>query len=460
MGITVPIGRFDPLIKKLLLAATASCVAAAGLAVAVTAPAQAAGPRPHFQMPFPCGETWRLATYYGHDDYDIDMTYTGGASNNRPILASAGGTVSFAGWGSGGGWYVVINHGGGWTTEYLHMISSPFVSTGQGVSIGQHIGNVGSTGNSTGPHLHYVQYRDGVRTESYFNGAPSGITSDGSPNTGPLYIGGPVSAARNVTSANCGQNPRQTWESASHSGWRQLAMGDANGPITGTVTAAIPNSDGSKLFYSVNGGRVFEAASNSGWRNLWTGISGVSNNALAVITVNGVKYIYTVSGGNVYEASSANGWRNLWTGISGASDGALAAIHVNGVKYIYTIVGGKVHEAHSANGWRNLSTNIDASAIAVINANGTKIIYSVANGNVHEAASNNGWRNLWTGISGVNGNALSALHVNGVKYIYSIAGGKVHEAHSANAWRNLNSNVSGSTVSALHVGGHTYLYTA
>jgi murein DD-endopeptidase MepM/ murein hydrolase activator NlpD len=104
-------------------------------------------------------------------------------------------------------------------------------------------------------------------------------------------------------------------------------MGDSAGPITGTVTAAIPNSDGSKLFYSVNNGRVFEAASNNGWRNLWTGISGVSNNALAVITVGGVKYIYTVSGGNVYEAHSANGWRNLWTGISGVSDNAIAALN-------------------------------------------------------------------------------------------------------------------------------------
>ena len=39
-----------------------------------------------------------MATDDGHDDYDIDLTFTGGASNGRPILASYGGTVSFAGW--------------------------------------------------------------------------------------------------------------------------------------------------------------------------------------------------------------------------------------------------------------------------------------------------------------------------------------------------------------------------
>ncbi len=449
------------MIRTLIRLTAAVSLALVPAVTAVTGPAQAAGPRPLFQLPFPCGETWRLATYYGHDDYDIDMTYTGGSSNGRPILASYSGTVSFAGWGSGGGWYVVINHGGGWTTEYLHMISSPLVSAGQSVSTGQHIGNVGSTGNSTGPHLHFVQYADGVRTESHFNGVPSGITSDGSGSTGPIWQEGPVSGPRNVTSNNCGQAaPRQTWESASNNGWRQLAMGDAYGPIRGSVTATIPNSDGTKLFYSVNNGRVYEAASNSGWRNLWTGVANISNNALAVITVNGVKYIYTVSGGVVYEAASNNGWRNQSTGISGVSNEALAALNVNGVKHIYTIAGGRVHEAASNNGWRNLSTNISATAVAVINVGTTKIIYTVNGGNVYEAASNAGWNNLWTGISGVSGSALAALNVGGVKHIYTIAGGRVHEAASNNGWRNLNSNVSGSTVSALTIGGVKYLYTA
>src|ERR687894_1380032 len=80
---------------------TAAVVIAATASLAT--PAAAAGPRPLFQLPFPCGESWHLATYFGHDDYDIDMTANAGVTNGRPILASAAGTVSFAGWNDGTG---------------------------------------------------------------------------------------------------------------------------------------------------------------------------------------------------------------------------------------------------------------------------------------------------------------------------------------------------------------------
>ncbi|SCG62325.1 FG-GAP-like repeat-containing protein [Micromonospora halophytica] len=168
-------------------------------ALALATPAAAAGPRPLFQLPFQCGETWKMATYDGHGSYKIDFTHSSGNSLGRPIIASAGGTVSFSGWGSSGGWWVRIDHGGGWQTDYLHMRDpGPAVRQGQSVAIGQLLGYVGSTGNSTGPHLHYVQYADGVRTEAYFNGVRSGMTGDSSPD-------------RWITSANCGSStPRDT----------------------------------------------------------------------------------------------------------------------------------------------------------------------------------------------------------------------------------------------------------
>nr|WP_308442913.1 peptidoglycan DD-metalloendopeptidase family protein [Catellatospora sp. TT07R-123] len=209
-------------------------------AVAVAAaPAGAAGPMPYFQLPFPCGETWRMATYAGHDDYDIDMTYTGGASSGRAILASAAGTVAFAGWGSGGGNYVIVDHGGGWRSTYMHMIETPMVRSGQSVAQGQQLGRVGSTGNSTGPHLHYEVGRDGGKTEAYFNGSPSGITSDGSASTGPIYVNGPVSAARNATSANCGR-------SAPHDHVGDFS-GDGHADVLGV------NAAGNLLYYANNG---------------------------------------------------------------------------------------------------------------------------------------------------------------------------------------------------------------
>ena len=79
-----------------------------------------------------------------------------------PVVASASGTVQYAGPCGGYGNRVVINHGGGISTLYGHM-SSIAVSAGQAISQGQVIGNVGSTGFSTGPHLHFEYRVDGVR---------------------------------------------------------------------------------------------------------------------------------------------------------------------------------------------------------------------------------------------------------------------------------------------------------
>ncbi|MEV4413108.1 M23 family metallopeptidase [Catellatospora sp. NPDC049609] len=419
-------------------------------------PARAAGPMPFFQLPFACGETWRLATYSGHDDYDIDMTFTGGGSSGRIILAAAGGTVAARGYGSGAGNYVTLDHGGGWRTTYMHMLQPATVTSGW-VDGGTPIGWVGSTGNSTGPHLHYEVTRDGGKTEAYFNGSPSGITSDGSASTGPIYVNGPVSAPRNVTSANC-NGGLQVFEAASNNGWRALGVGGGNGPVTGTATAAI-EVGGTKILYTIKGGQVHEAASSTGWLNLWTGIQGAQGAALAALNLDNVKYIYTVVGGYVHEAHSANGWRNLNTGIGGVSSGSISVIKLNGVKYIYSIVGGYVHEASSANGWRNLNTGVPGSAVSAIAVGNVKILYVLNGGSVYEAASNAGWASVWTGISGVSGGSIAAANNNGEKLIYTVAGGYVHEASSHMGWRNLSTGIPASRASAMAVSGVKYIYS-
>ncbi len=80
------------------------------------------------------------------------------AGSGRVIIASSGG------WGGGYGSYVVIDHGNGKSTVYGHM-STVGVKVGQSVVAGEKIGNVGNTGQSTGPHLHFEYRVNGVRTD-------------------------------------------------------------------------------------------------------------------------------------------------------------------------------------------------------------------------------------------------------------------------------------------------------
>ena len=77
------------------------------------------------------------------------------------ICAADGGTVTYAGWMSGYGYLVQINHGNGFVTYYGHN-SSLLVSVGQHVYKGQQIARMGSTGNSTGNHCHFEVRYNGV----------------------------------------------------------------------------------------------------------------------------------------------------------------------------------------------------------------------------------------------------------------------------------------------------------
>ncbi len=90
-----------------------------------------------------------------HKGLDIAAGY------GSPIRAANDGTVAFAGRSGGYGNFVRLNHAGGMGSGYGHM-SRIAVSSGQRVARGQVIGYVGSTGMSTGPHLHYELYRNGV----------------------------------------------------------------------------------------------------------------------------------------------------------------------------------------------------------------------------------------------------------------------------------------------------------
>lgn len=86
--------------------------------------------------------------YEYHEGQDID------AAHGSPVLTTATGMVTIARWQRGYGNVVYVDHGSGLSTRYGHL-SQIDVIVGQGVTLGQTIGRVGSTGRSTGPHLHY-----------------------------------------------------------------------------------------------------------------------------------------------------------------------------------------------------------------------------------------------------------------------------------------------------------------
>jgi len=103
----------------------------------------------YYGHPIPSGAR-RTQGLHGYNGVDL------GAPNGTPVVASAAGTVIISrqgGWNGGYGNYVVISHGNGTQTLYAHL-SSNTVQTGDSVLQGQMIGYVGSTGRSTGAHLH------------------------------------------------------------------------------------------------------------------------------------------------------------------------------------------------------------------------------------------------------------------------------------------------------------------
>jgi murein DD-endopeptidase MepM/ murein hydrolase activator NlpD len=110
-----------------------------------------------FSMPARGRITSPFGMRWGRMHNGIDIA----APTGTPIYASAAGQVTFSGWNGGYGNLVIINHGNGMETYYAHN-SKNLVSKGQNVSKGAHIANMGSTGNSTGPHVHFEIRRNGT----------------------------------------------------------------------------------------------------------------------------------------------------------------------------------------------------------------------------------------------------------------------------------------------------------
>jgi murein DD-endopeptidase MepM/ murein hydrolase activator NlpD len=212
------IARLRTTTRRTLIAATAL---AATASLATSTAAQAAGPRPNFQLPVSCGQVWEASTYWTNPGAgaptekkhwpnlnSVDLAQRDADGNNlsegEPALASADGVISAVYTTDppkdapelGGENRVFIDHGNGWTTYYIHLKTLPGLKVGQAVAQGERIGTVGKSGASS-PHLHYTQLADGVAVRVVVNGQEID-TWEGDESTWGHYGDG-----EKLTSSNC-----------------------------------------------------------------------------------------------------------------------------------------------------------------------------------------------------------------------------------------------------------------
>lgn len=137
-------------------------------------PEKTAGPTGGFRYPLDSYVFTQAfgCTPYDFEPYDANLgcPFHNGidlaAPAYTPLLAADGGTVVTAGWCDCGlGFYVEIDHGNGFSTVYGHMAEQPYVVAGQVVNQGDVIGPLGSTGFSTGPHVHFMIKLNGVAVD-------------------------------------------------------------------------------------------------------------------------------------------------------------------------------------------------------------------------------------------------------------------------------------------------------
>ncbi|MBV9830223.1 MAG: VCBS repeat domain-containing M23 family metallopeptidase [Marmoricola sp.] len=169
---------------------------AAARAARTTTVNPAAGP--DFELPFTCGQTWTGSSRAGHSPSYYAIDWNAPNDLGKPVLASAAGTVVTArSLTTSYGRYVVVDHGNGFSSLYGHM-NSIVAAVGEHVDQGDLIGYVGSTGNSTGPHLHFEERLNGAYFPPYFHRATFRINST-------------------ATSANCTDRPvTGDWDGDGH----------------------------------------------------------------------------------------------------------------------------------------------------------------------------------------------------------------------------------------------------
>lgn len=153
-------------IVRVTLADRSANVASRAVSVVVGAVQRPTSPTPPPASPPRRGLVWPMAGRFesefgqrwGRMHEGIDISNVTGT----PIVAAAAGSVTYSGWMSGYGYFVEMDHGNGLTTRYAHMARPPAVVVGERVAQRGYLGPMGSTGNVTGPHLHFETRVRGV----------------------------------------------------------------------------------------------------------------------------------------------------------------------------------------------------------------------------------------------------------------------------------------------------------
>ncbi len=275
-----------------------------------------------------------------HEGVDINL------NSNTPIYAAAGGTVTTAansnattGYGS----QVVITHPSGHKTRYAHMVyGSLAVKVGAVVPRGAVLGRVGSTGNSTGPHLHFEMFRNGVNvTNRYFICGQVNVTALAPLEPRPSK---PVNADYNADGkadvlgvSTVGRmsvyngNGKGGWSTKLlGAGWdstRVLVHGDFTGDNRGDFVAA--RTDGTLWLYRGNGANGFVSSQiGRGWNALPLIGGGTDYNSdgiadLLAVRADGYLHLYAGTGGGGVAGAGAiaQGWGNNDAMIAGDFNG-------------------------------------------------------------------------------------------------------------------------------------------
>lgn len=448
--------------------------AAVSVVLSGAADGRAAGPRPLFQLPVPCGQVWEASTYTdnpdtekkdGHwpDEDSVDLAQRNvdgdNISEGEPVLASADGTVLGVYTASNGEHRVYLDHGDGWVTYYIHLQSLPNLIKGQAVAQGEQIGRTGASGTAgktNDMHIHYTQLKDGKAVRIAFDGKLID-THAGNEDSYGTYGDG-----EEITSRNCSNDSILQFN---QNGFRYELV---YRPGTGAANFVRLNADGS------NETLVETEAWTTGWTHLTPfALVGGQQHLFSYKSSTGrVRFERLSSGGAGTVGLSEGTWYKGWTHFVPFSRGGqpyfIAYDSLNGYANIDRINAEgsgstKISGSTWTKGWTHLvQYDLNAKSYLLLYKGGTgeaKVVEITGSGNTIALTSvwTGTWTRGWTHLVPLK--HKGARHLLGykagsgkVKYMKLAAGGQGIETLGESTW-----TTGWTAFTPYFVDGHAYV---